>query len=110
MRKNAATAEKLLWERIKNRKFLGKKFLRQHPIFFDLLGKETFYIADFYCHENKFVVESDGKYHEYQKQKDKLRTEILNELGITLIRFKNEEVENNIYDVLADPEEIFIQK
>ena len=105
MRKNAATAEKLLWERIKNR-----KFLRQHPIFFDLLGKETFYIADFYCHENKLLVESDGKYHEYQKQKDKLRTEILNELGITLIRFKNEEVENNIYDVLADSEEIFIQK
>ena len=51
LRKNSTNAEKDFWNIVRNRKFLGKKFYRQYPIFFDLLGKESFYIADFYCHE-----------------------------------------------------------
>jgi very-short-patch-repair endonuclease len=100
LRKNSTNAEKMFWNKVRNHKFLGKKFYRQYPIFFDLLGKESFYIADFYCYEEKIVVELDGKIHDYQKENDKLRTEVINNKGIEVIRFSNYEVENDIDGVL----------
>lgn len=69
LRKNQTSSEEILWKVIRNRSFLRKKFYRQYPLFFDYLGKETFYIADFYCHEEKLVIEIDGKIHEKQKRK-----------------------------------------
>ncbi len=102
LRRNSTNAENILWEILRNRKLLSKKFYRQKPIFFDLLGKLTFYIADFYCHENKLVIEVDGKIHEYQKEQDELRTEVIYSLGIKVIRFKNEEIETNIEKVIND--------
>ncbi|MHB1685759.1 MAG: endonuclease domain-containing protein [Ignavibacteriaceae bacterium] len=100
LRKNSTKEEDILWEKIRNRKLLNKKFYRQHPLFFDLLGKETFYVADFYCYETKLVIEIDGAYHGHQKVNDELRTDVINLLGVKVIRFKNEEVEKNIKRVL----------
>ncbi len=100
LRKNQTNAEKIFWEHVRNRKFMGLKINRQFPIFYDLLGKESFYIADFYCHEKKLVIELDGKIHERQKEQDKIRTEILQELGLKEIRFKNDKIEQNINQVL----------
>ena len=85
---------------------MGRKFYRQHPIFFDLLGKESFYIADFYCHEEKLVVELDGKIHDLQIENDKLRTGIINTKGIEVIRFTNDEIENDIKKVLCGIEKL----
>jgi very-short-patch-repair endonuclease len=59
LRKRQTKAEEIFWQAVRNRKFLGNKFLRQHPIFYDLKGKESFFIADFYCHEKKLIVELD---------------------------------------------------
>jgi len=106
LRKNATIAEQIFWERVRNRKFLGLKFNRQFPIFFDLLGKETFYIADFYCHEKWLVVELDGKTHDYKKKQDTLRTEIINEKGLKVVRFKNNEVETNCGRVIEKLREL----
>ncbi|MGD8781322.1 MAG: endonuclease domain-containing protein [Ignavibacteria bacterium] len=92
LRKNSTPAEKIFWEVVRNRKFMNKKFYRQYPLFFDLNGKETFFIADFFCYDEQLVVEIDGGYHERQKDYDKLRTEIINNLGIEVIRFKNNSV------------------
>lgn len=100
LRKRATLAEIIFWNAVRNRKFMNKKINRQFPIFFDLLGKETFFIADFYCHEEKLVIEIDGGYHERQKEYDSLRTELINQLGIRVIRFKNEEVEKDLTSVL----------
>ena len=100
LRKRATPAEKIFWNAVRNRKFMNKKINRQFPIFFDLLGKETFFIADFYCHEEKLVIEIDGGYHERQKEYDLLRTEIINSLGIKVIRFTNDDIENNLTAVL----------
>jgi very-short-patch-repair endonuclease len=100
LRRNSTKSEKIFWEVVKNRKFMDKKFYRQYPIFFDTRGKETFFIADFYCHESKLVVEIDGKIHDYNKKHDELRTYIINHMGLDVIRFKNEEIENNLEDVL----------
>ena len=55
LRKHQTESEKLLWEILKNKRMLGLRFKRQHPI--------DKYIADFYCHSLKLVIEVDGKIH-----------------------------------------------
>lgn len=73
LRRNATRAETLLWEELRNRRFGDMKWRRQHPLFHDLLGKETFYVPDFYCHEVKLAVEVDGAIHKKRHQYDQLR-------------------------------------
>ena len=94
LRRNETKAEKLLWEKLRNNQLGGLKFRRQHPV--------NIYIADFYCHKFKLIIEIDGDYHnqEEQKQKDKVRTEVLRLNDLKIIRFKNEEVEQDINQVL----------
>jgi very-short-patch-repair endonuclease len=94
LRNNMTEPEKMLWERLSNNQLEGFKFRRQHPI--------LFYIADFYCHALLLVIEIDGGYHETdeQKVKDEERTELLRSNKITVIRFTNEAVLNNIDDVI----------
>ena len=100
LRANQTNSERLIWEFVRNRNLLGKKFLRQHPIFYDLLGKESFYICDFYSHELKLVIENDGQKHQYEKFKDAERDEIMNLLGLYVLRIQNEEIENSISKVI----------
>jgi len=69
LRKNQTKAEKIFWEAVRNRKFMGLKFYRQYPLFFDYTGKETFYIADFFCFEKKCVIEIDGKIEKFMTTK-----------------------------------------
>nr|MCU4177914.1 endonuclease domain-containing protein [Marinilabiliaceae bacterium N1Y90] len=76
LRKDITLPEKLLWNKLRDRQLAGLKFRRQHPI--DL------FIADFYCHEKRLVVEVDGEIHEYQKEYDEGRTAELERLGITV--------------------------
>ena len=94
MRKNSTKAEEILWQRLKNKQLEGLKFRRQHPI--------DKFVADFYCHEKKLMIEIDGNIHNLNEQKDldKGRTETLNEFGIRVLRFKNEEILTNIEDVM----------
>ena len=56
MRNNPTQAEKILWDYLKTFRFTGFVFRRQHPI--DL------FIADFYCHKIKLVIEVDGERHD----------------------------------------------
>jgi very-short-patch-repair endonuclease len=58
-------------------------------------------VADFYCHAAKLVVELDGKQHEWFSSYDAGRTEVLERLGVRIIRFTNEEVGDDIESVLA---------
>jgi very-short-patch-repair endonuclease len=97
MKKDATPSENELWQAIRNQK-LGVKFRRQHVI-------EQF-IVDFYCFELNLVIEVDGEIHEEQKEYDQLRTECLESCGLQVIRFRNEEVLNNIYKVLSEIQEI----
>ena len=95
MRKDSTKAEEILWLRLKNRQLAGLKFRRQHPI--------DKFIADFYCHEKKLVIELDGNIHNNSEQTDldNGRTETLNEFGIPVLRFRNEEVINNIEAIIS---------
>jgi len=87
-------AEKKLWSLLRNRKFKGKKFRRQHAL--------ADFILDFYCHECKLAVELDGSFHASEDQQlyDKARTSLLNKQGITIIRFWNRDVINEPGKVL----------
>lgn len=100
LRKYATLAEKIFWEQVRDRRFLGLKFYRQHPIFVDDNGRETFFVADFYCHEKKMVVEIDGRIHDYQKRHDEMREELIREKAIFVKRFHNEEIEGDIQEVM----------
>lgn len=93
LRKNATHSEKVLWERIKDRKIDGYKFLRQHPIMYDRQGNDLrFFIPDFYCPAAKLVIELDGPAHELNREYDSWRNEILREKNLKVMRFRNSEL------------------
>ena len=71
---------------VRHNNFMGFQFRRQQII--------HGFIADFYCNDLNLVVEIDGGVHEQQKDYDKLRDYIINQYGIRIIRFKNEDVIN----------------
>ena len=110
LRKNQTDAEKLFWEKVRNKNFLSRKFYRQYPFFYDQNGQESFFVVDFYCHSEKLIIELDGKYHQYKLKEDQERTEILNHLKLRIVRFTNNEVINNINEVLLRVENIFLKK
>ena len=91
LRNRATPQEKRLWY-----DFLSKyeiRFQRQKPI-----GD---FIADFYCFRAKLVIEIDGSQHFtcVGALKDKYRTEILNDFGLTVIRFTNNQTDEDFFDV-----------
>lgn len=92
MRNNPTPAEEKLWQVLKGNN-LGCHFRRQH-----IIGK---FIVDFVCLENNLVIEVDGDVHDYQKEADQERTEFLEGSGFRVVRFKNEEVLNNLDDVVS---------
>ena len=85
LRDNMTVSEKKLWGYLVT-KPLGFTFRRQHP----LAG----YVLDFYCHKLRLSIEIDGNYHlkTEQKEKDEERTAYLKNLGITELRFTNDQV------------------
>jgi len=106
LRKNSTEAEKKFWDAVRNKKLNGKKFYRQYPFFHDITGKETFFIADFFCYEEKLIIELDGKYHKYRLKEDKERIKILNHLGLRLIRFSNDDIMNDLNGVIIKVKKI----
>lgn len=85
LRKNMTSAENIIWQHIHINDW-KLKFRRQHPV--------LFYVVDFYCHQLKLVIEIDGGIHDEEevKKNDEERERTLRSLGLTVIRFKNEEV------------------
>ena len=106
LRKKSTPSEKVFWQVVRNRQILGYKFNRQYPIVFEIDDIKRFFIADFYCHQLKLVIEIDGGIHETQKDYDELRTKIINHLGMQVYRFSNEEVLNDIDIVIRKLEGI----
>lgn len=94
MRKEPTFAESVLWERLRRKQIGGFKFRRQHPV-----GN---FIVDFYCSEAHLVIEIDGSIHDMKEQVeyDMNRQQFLEELGIRVIRFSNEDVCKQTNDVI----------
>ena len=93
LKRNMTSAEKLLWDQLKNRTFFKVKFRRQHPV--------DIFIADFYCHELKLAIEIDGEIHLKSEvlDYDLGRTSDFEKFGIKILRFTNNEVINDIETV-----------
>jgi very-short-patch-repair endonuclease len=64
------------------------------PIRFIYQDQVRFFIADFYCHSARLVIELDGKIHEHQKEYDEFQTYLINQLGMQVLRIKNEELKD----------------
>lgn len=92
LRRDQTEAERVLWERLRDRRLAGFKFRRQHRI-----GP---YYADFACAEAMLVVELDGSQHLEQVDCDAARTRFLESLGYRVLRFWNDEVMVRTEDVL----------
>lgn len=93
LRQNMTLAEVLLWIEIKN-KALGVRFSRQIPI--------DNFIVDFYCKDLMLAIEIDGITHTYEGQleKDENRQERLESLGVSFLRFEDEDVRRDIKGVV----------
>ena len=94
LRCNLTQAEKILWKELRSKKAKGYRFKRQHPI--------AFFIADFYCHQAKLVIEIDVSIHNISEQKDYDigRSHELENLGLKILRFTNQEVMTEKEEVL----------
>ena len=95
LRSTMTPAEIKLWQAIKHRQLNGLKFRRQHSI-----GR---YIVDFYCPSAKLVVELDGAAHDSESawRYDEQRTALISSLGLTILRFENRVIMENLDGVLS---------
>ncbi len=92
LREDSTPTEATLWEALRNRRLAGLKFRRQQPI-----GP---FVADFYCHQEKLVIEVDGPIHQFQKTADRQRDELLEAAGFRVLRIPSEHVETSLPSVL----------
>ena len=92
LRKNQTPEEEKLWWYLKDKR-LGSKFRRQHSI--------GGYILDFYCKEKRLIIEVDGEIHK-KKEYDSVRDKYFTELDYKILRFRNEEIENDVKKVVEE--------
>ena len=90
LRNNSTRSEIWLWKRLKGKQRLGYDFHRQKPI--------DNYILDFFCHELMLGIELDGISHMFDEiqEHDQEKTQRMNQLGITILRFHDDEVFQDI--------------
>ena len=93
LRKEQTPAESIVWELLRNRKFMNLKFRRQHVI-------EGF-VVDFYCHDLRLAVEIDGGVHARQRDYGELRQILIEEKGIRFLRVSNAEINRDINHLLV---------
>uniref|UniRef100_UPI0040486D7B endonuclease domain-containing protein n=1 Tax=Algoriphagus sp. TaxID=1872435 RepID=UPI0040486D7B len=96
LRSHSTLSEILLWQKLRASQFRGYAFNRQKP-----LGN---YIVDFYCRKTNLVIEIDGGSHDYEEAvvEDGKRQQILEELGVSFLRFSDLEVKNVMAFVLGE--------
>ena len=92
LRKELPPAERILWEHLRDRALCGLKFRRQHPV-----GQ---IILDFFCPSCKLAIEIDGAVHDLSIFQDEARTQHLEKYGYRVLRFRNEEVLDQLASVL----------
>jgi len=94
LRNNSTLGEILLWQKLRAGNIRNYTFNRQKPL--------NRYIVDFYCKPLNLVIEVDGLYHEWDKQKikDKERQQILEEMGLNFLRFTDQQVRKDMDVVL----------
>ena len=101
LRREMTPAEKLLWQQVRAKK-LGVRFRRQQVI--------AGFIVDFYCHRAALVVEVDGDIHDLQQEEDAWREKVLREMGLRIVRFRNDEVLHGLSVVAGRIKELILTR
>jgi very-short-patch-repair endonuclease len=98
LRNNSTKSEIKLWLQLKGKQMLGYDFHRQKPI--------DNFILDFFCHELMLGIELDGLTHQSEEvtEKDDVKEKRMNDLGITILRFNDNEVVQDITHVVRQIE------
>ncbi|MGB1018779.1 MAG: RecQ family ATP-dependent DNA helicase [Chitinophagales bacterium] len=104
LRNDSTKSEIVLWNELRNKTFFDQKFIRQKPL--------DEFIVDFYCYDLELVIELDGITHQFETvlEKDKIKEKRLNELGLTVLRFQDDEVLNDMTNVLRTIEKFILDK
>jgi very-short-patch-repair endonuclease len=94
LRNHSTRSEIKLWKYLKGKQMHGYDFHRQKPL--------LRFIADFYCYELKLVIELDGYTHQLEEVmvKDRIKEQELQKVGLSVMRFADEEVMKGIDNVL----------
>lgn len=100
LRQKMTPSEEILWEHLRNNSLNGIHFRRQQVLY----G----YIADFYCHSARLVIEVDGGVHESRKDEDEERDNILKTKGLKICRIANADIRTNLQEVLKQIEDLII--
>jgi very-short-patch-repair endonuclease len=93
LRQESTRAEDALWEHLRRRQMANLKFRRQHAI--------DRFVVDFFSAEANLVIEVDGPTHADTRAQDTLRQDILESMGLRILRFSNDDVLHHMEDVLA---------
>ena len=98
---NVERAKKLRKEATKEENHLWYDFLKNYELKFQRQKTIDHFIADFYCHSARLIIEIDGSQHytDEGKNYDQFRTEKIEEYGLTVIRFTNEQLNKNFKGV-----------
>ncbi len=96
LRNNSTLSEVLLWQELKAGQMEGFKFNRQKPL--------DNYIVDFYCKKLRLVIEIDGEshFHDHKPTRNQKRQEVLEQMGLSFLRFDDLEVKRNMAAVLGE--------
>jgi len=97
LRREMTPAEKILWQEVRAKK-LGVRFRRQQII--------QGFIVDFYCHKAGLVIEVDGDIHDLQQDEDARREKALREMGLRIVRFRNDEIMKKLSTVVGKVSEL----
>lgn len=102
LRKDATPQENHLWY----------DFLSKYPVRFQRQKTIDNYIADFYCYQAKLIIELDGSQHYTEKvqEHDEIRTETLSKYGLSVLRFSNQDINNNFKNVCLRIDHIVKQR
>ena len=109
LRKYPTHPEYIIWQYLRKKKLGYYKFLRQHPVFYRYNNMLRFFVADFYCHELRLIIEIDGPIHEGQVEYDTIRTKLLNNRNFQILRIKNQDIIDNPNEVLKRINKIIIE-
>jgi len=108
LRNNQTFGEDIFWNLVRNKRFLGLRFQRQYPIKYVFGSISSFFVADFYCHKLKLIIEIDGSIHHKIKERDKIREFIIKNNNLKIFRVTNKEIISNPEKVLKELE-LFIK-
>ena len=100
LRRGMTPAEKILWQELRGNK-LGVHFRRQQVI--------AGFIVDFYCHKAALVIEVDGDIHDLQQEEDARREKVLSEMGLRIVRFRNDEIVRDLSAVVGNVRELVVR-